>query len=250
MACNLTATQTAACTTGIGKVHDPIQLLQIIAELACELASVPAPIGINTLNQLDSEVLASSYTFTTFQPSANALVLLAFTMQSTNSITSVVGNGLTWTLVSSQAFFAATRVLYVYRGLSGSPTNSTLVVTLSGLNTVNGILGTVVQFTGVSTAGTNGSGAIIQSAAQSSSSLTLASPMSSSGLNAIIGFSGNGTSPNDCFPKSSWFQDADMSQTAASNIGLAISHKLATTDNSYVSGGAGAAGSIVLEVGS
>lgn len=39
MACDITATQTAACTSGIGKVTNPITLWQLIAQSACELAA-------------------------------------------------------------------------------------------------------------------------------------------------------------------------------------------------------------------
>ena len=45
MACDLTTTQTNACTSGIGKVQDPIKLLQIIAQLQCELASSASSSG-------------------------------------------------------------------------------------------------------------------------------------------------------------------------------------------------------------
>jgi len=38
MPCNLATTQAAACVSGIGKLTDPVQLLQVIAELSCELA--------------------------------------------------------------------------------------------------------------------------------------------------------------------------------------------------------------------
>lgn len=39
MPCNLATTQAAACTSGIGKLTDPVHLLQVIAELSCELAA-------------------------------------------------------------------------------------------------------------------------------------------------------------------------------------------------------------------
>lgn len=38
MPCNLATVQAAACTSGIGKLTDPVHLLQVIAELSCELA--------------------------------------------------------------------------------------------------------------------------------------------------------------------------------------------------------------------
>jgi hypothetical protein len=36
VACNITTIKTQACASGIGKVRDPIQLLQLIAQLTCE----------------------------------------------------------------------------------------------------------------------------------------------------------------------------------------------------------------------
>lgn len=39
MACNLSTTQTAACASGIGKLDNPVELLQVIAELSCEIAA-------------------------------------------------------------------------------------------------------------------------------------------------------------------------------------------------------------------
>ncbi len=61
MACELETTQEAACESGIGKLDSPIVLLQIIAQLTCELAdsgggglapanivSVGSPVGVVT----------------------------------------------------------------------------------------------------------------------------------------------------------------------------------------------------------
>ncbi len=39
MSCSISTTQTAACASGIGKLTNPIQLLQIIAQSACELSA-------------------------------------------------------------------------------------------------------------------------------------------------------------------------------------------------------------------
>lgn len=43
MACLLTDTITNACTSGIGKVQDPILLLQIIAQSQADILLVAAP---------------------------------------------------------------------------------------------------------------------------------------------------------------------------------------------------------------
>lgn len=45
MACSVTTIKTNACTSGIGKLIDPIQLLQIIAQLTCEAATGAAGSG-------------------------------------------------------------------------------------------------------------------------------------------------------------------------------------------------------------
>lgn len=38
MACDLSTTQAAACESGIGKLDNPVSLLQLIAQLSCEIA--------------------------------------------------------------------------------------------------------------------------------------------------------------------------------------------------------------------
>ncbi len=46
MACTLATVQTDACTSGIGKVIDPIQLLQIIAQLTADLVDETTGLAI------------------------------------------------------------------------------------------------------------------------------------------------------------------------------------------------------------
>jgi len=38
MACNLSTVQSGACDSGIGKLTDPVKLLQVIAQLLCEVS--------------------------------------------------------------------------------------------------------------------------------------------------------------------------------------------------------------------
>lgn len=45
MACNLDTVLSAACTSHIGMVNDPILLLQIIAQLSCEASSAASSNG-------------------------------------------------------------------------------------------------------------------------------------------------------------------------------------------------------------
>lgn len=45
MACNLTSTKASACASGIGKEANPIILLQLIAQLTCEIAAAGGGTG-------------------------------------------------------------------------------------------------------------------------------------------------------------------------------------------------------------
>lgn len=241
MACTVTATQTAACTSGILMVKDQVMLLQIIAELACELANtsvVTAGVGFNMLNSYSSGATASSFTTTSHTPSANALVLVGFSVTAALSVTSVTGNGLTWVQVATGTYGAGGATCYVYRAMGASPTLGGITVNLSGSTSGYSICLSVCQFTGVATSGTNGSGAVVQSATALSSNVTLAA-MNANGLNAIVGFTGSSSSLIDQTPKTSWFQDANFSGGGSLLVlfnSYGLSHRLATTDNVYASG--------------
>ncbi len=102
----------------------------------------------------------------TFQPTANALVLAAIANISSNNSAveaTAAGNNLSWiTCAASQSSQTQTR-LTIYRALGAAPTNSILTFTFS--ETQQNVAWQVWQVTGTDITGTNGSGAIAQSAA-------------------------------------------------------------------------------------
>ncbi|MDQ2995457.1 MAG: hypothetical protein M3R61_00155 [Chloroflexota bacterium] len=114
----------------------------------------------------DSANLAS-YATASITPTANALVLIAVENQlsGTPTIPTVTGCGLTWVQISTCLFdntFTQARIT-VFRTLGASPTTGTLTIDFGGV--AQSCAGwTVDQFTGVDTTGTDGSGAIVQSA--------------------------------------------------------------------------------------
>lgn len=104
---------------------------------------------------------ASSYATASITPAANRLVLLATLVSVGASPTptiTVTGNGLTWVQVDTTV--AAARTVVVFRAMGASPTAG--AVTIAGTS-LTSCLWSIVQFDGVDTSGTNGSGAIAQS---------------------------------------------------------------------------------------
>ena len=105
-------------------------------------------------------------------PSANKLVLLAIEVdfmsaQSSAPAATITGNGLTWVLIATRLHWADSsnwwNCLYLYRTMGASP--STGAVTLDfGATQYDSIAWAMSEFTGMDTSGTNGSGAIVQSA--------------------------------------------------------------------------------------
>ena len=129
---------------------------------------MPTP-SATLLSQFSKTANASSYTFGPVSPAANSLALawLEHHGSTLRSISSIVGgsaqNG--WTSVISVTFNTTATPLdrvEIWRALSAIPTaDSVVTVTLSGA--VSNLQGGVVAFSDVSTAGTNGANAVVQS---------------------------------------------------------------------------------------
>lgn len=106
-------------------------------------------------------------------PTSNALILVAFEVGFVSSKTdpplspTVTGNGITYTLITKKGHWADTanwwNCLYLFRGLAASPSSGAITVDF-GADTMDAIAYAVSEFVGVDTSGTNGSGAIVQSA--------------------------------------------------------------------------------------
>lgn len=121
---------------------------------------------------------ASSYNTASGSPGANKLQLLA--VHAINSAASnpaaptISGAGLTWVEVASSLYDTGgsnrARVT-LFRAMSASPGSGALTITFS--ETMTNCEWTWIEFDGVDTSGTNGSGAIVQSATNNATATSL-----------------------------------------------------------------------------
>lgn len=122
---------------------------------------------------------STTYVTASISPSANALVLLWITNERLGSapaaVSSVTGCGLTWVQIDTVANYGNNCRLSLFRALGASPTSGTVTITYPA--SMWSAIWSIAQFTGVETSGSNGSGAIVQSAqnfaAGAGSSLTV-----------------------------------------------------------------------------
>lgn len=141
------------------------------------------------------------WTTASITPAANNLILVAVVIKNGASTNpgdpSLSGNGLTWVLVASQIYDSTSgsrRKLFVFRGMGASPSSG--AITITGAEVEVGALWVVDQFSGVDISGTNGSGAIVQTAVNSDesgavSTLTATLAAFASATNATYGADGN-----------------------------------------------------------
>lgn len=103
----------------------------------------------------------TDYPTASITPTANRLVLAAVSGDSggAQEVPTLAGCGLTWVQVATVA--GLTHGITVFRGLGASPTTGALTATFSA--TQNTVRWSVVEFDGIDTSGTNGSGAVVQS---------------------------------------------------------------------------------------
>jgi hypothetical protein len=82
MACSLATTQTNACTSGIGKIEDPVVLLQLMAQLTADLLTAVAPATVTTVAAIQARGCTSG-----IQQVTNELTLLQIIAQNTCELT-------------------------------------------------------------------------------------------------------------------------------------------------------------------
>lgn len=92
MACNLATTQANACTSGIGKLTNPIQLLQVIAQTSCEAAAAGG--GASGSGQI--KVFTANPNTESVVPTNTALPAIAYQSDGTGSIFVWVISGQVW----------------------------------------------------------------------------------------------------------------------------------------------------------
>ena len=141
---------------------------------------------------------SGSTTFVTasITPTANALVLLWITNEHLAGtpavISSVTGCSLTWESIDNVNYGSNCR-LSLYRALGASPTTGAVTITYPTSEWA--AVWSIEQITGVSTSGSNGSGAVLQSAQNSDgasgSSLTVTLAAMQAGSYNVCGWSFN-----------------------------------------------------------
>ena len=147
------------------------------------------------LTTLSDATDTNSYTTPSVSPGSNKLVLV--TVESwgitASTIPTLTGAGMTWvqvTTIQSGDYYRTT----LFRSLNVSPGSGALTIDFAGVNQDFCIV-SVDEFTNVDTTGTNGSGAIVQSATNSSASastLTVTLAAFGSANNATFGGFGVG----------------------------------------------------------
>lgn len=128
------------------------------------------PVTATNLTANGSTSTASSYNTASITPSSNNLVF-AFVKNDGGSqeTASLSGNSLTWVQVATVTIGATARVS-LFRALGASPTGGAVTISFGANQTSCDWV--IDQFANVDTTGTNGSGAVVQSATNSDTSTT------------------------------------------------------------------------------
>lgn len=132
-----------------------------------------AAVSCSVLTQGQDAVNATNFTTASITPGADRLILLIAAQSrntatdcANNDITSVTGNSLTWVAVNKQCFSdagAPTQTVEIWRSMGAAPSTGTINFNVSSATQINAAWA-VVECSGTDTSGTNGSGAIVQSA--------------------------------------------------------------------------------------
>ncbi|GLI38602.1 hypothetical protein KI811_09870 [Geobacter hydrogenophilus] len=138
-------------------------------------ATADAAIAATQLTSASSNTGATSYTTASISPTGNNLVLAwvanyrSFGSASTPTMS---GNGLAWTQVATlNVNGATTHRLTLFRAMGASPTTGSATISFGATSQTN-VSWSIIQFSGVDTSGTNGSGAVVQNAINSATSTT------------------------------------------------------------------------------
>ena len=119
------------------------------------------------------DVNASSFTTASITPSANLLVLAKVFTQNGVGINTptLTGNGLTWVKILEIRDTGDSQVLAIFRAMGASPSAGQVTIDCGG-QTAIGCYWSISEFAGIDTSGTDGSGAIVQSASARSEDTT------------------------------------------------------------------------------
>jgi hypothetical protein len=135
----------------------------------------------------------NSYDTASITPSANKLILVSVLSRASSGNTdkpTLSGNGLTYVEVVSYVVSDNSNRVTIFRAMGSSPTTGAITIDFDGQTQIY-CHWSVNEFTGTDTSGTNGSGAIVQSAGNTNSStntgLTVTLSSFESDTNAVYG---------------------------------------------------------------
>ena len=127
------------------------------------------PITQASLTSGSSGVDASLFTTASITPTANRLVIVVVLSHRTPAgvAPTLSGNGLTYVQIATQTFSTGNaHRITMFRAMGSAPTAGAITIEF-GEETQNACAWSVFEFDGVDTTGTNGSGAVVQSATNS-----------------------------------------------------------------------------------
>ena len=107
---------------------------------------------------------ATSFTTASITPTANQLVIATVVNTAATAGTPTLsGNGLTWVQIDTQLVAASGVRTTMFRTMGASPSSGAVTIDF-GADTQTGCAWAIDAFAGIDTSGTNGSGAVVQSA--------------------------------------------------------------------------------------
>ena len=178
----------------------------------------------------------SSFSTSSITPTANTLLLatVANSKATAADLPTLSGCGLTWVQVATVTWDTSSiKRVTLFRALGASPSAGALTADFGGV-AQTGCHICVVEWGGVDTSGTNGSGAIVQSATNSggssSTSVTATLAALTGSINGVYMSAANRTVPFGGTPDSGWLENQDTSHTSP-NHGFSDIYSTATTDN-------------------
>ena len=131
------------------------------------LRDAQAAVAGSSLTIGQSSTDANSYATASITPGANRLILawVENNKATAADLPTLSGNGLTWVQVSTVTFNTIAtgfNRLTLFRAMGAAPTAGAVTISFAGV-TQTACLWSIVEFSGVDTSGTNGSGAVVQS---------------------------------------------------------------------------------------
>lgn len=207
----------------------------------------------NLTNGEDSDG-GTDATTASISPSSNNLLLASVVNRTSVSVDPTVptlsGNGLTWVQIATIVFdttSSSRRRISLFRAMGSSPSSGSVTITFG--ETTPQALWSIEQVSGVDTSGSDGAGAIVQSATNKDESvstivLTVTLGAFSSVDNATFGAFGNyGITAGSGTPGSGFTELTDLNQSA-NGIHLSTEYKLSNdtgvdydfTENSQMGG--------------